>query len=455
AQSFNINSLFKSYFINLPFPDLFDSTIGVVNLGGTTNDGTGDDPDESGPLIIKTGDITGGTVEILVPSYFANPGLFLMGSSTNGGTTDLFSGTSAGGNLSSQNSIVPLFNSSGQINSTINFAKGTPGTLSSAGTAKVFQSQFTNVDFLPGNKGTFTDVDGDQYTVTLTGPGHVGVVQATSQTAGHAAIDQILMQDTDGTSNLTVTVKKKGGDGIVDIGSIQSTNGLGLISLKKSDIVGSGVIVTGNLDQLLARDIKNGANITVSGTLGNLTARTEGTGSITAAKIGSISIAGDKNASTVDFAANITTTGPGTDTSLASLTVKGEVSGATIATVGSVGSVTVQIFDHSTLLVGFTPEVPAAPLNGGTFQNSAKLGSFTASGKSKTMPAFTSSSVVGASIGKVAISSIVAGGNNAGTTFGIGYATGQSAPAITIKSPAFHYVVGTSETLGDFHVDQL
>jgi predicted Zn-dependent protease len=454
AQSFNLNSLFQTYFINLPFLNLFDSTIGIIDLGGSSNDGTADD-DSGSPLIVKTGDITGGVLEISVPSYLANPGFFLLGSSTKGGTPDIFSGTSSGGNLDEKNSVVPLLNSSGQLNPTINFASGAPGTLKSAGTATIFASQFTNVNFLPGNKGTFTDTDGDQYTVTLTGPGHVGVIQASSTTVGHAAIDQILMQGTDSTSNLTVAVKKKGGNGFVNIGSIQSTNGLGTISLKKSDIVGSGINVTGNLDQLLVHDIKAGADIKVTGTLGKLTARTEGTGTITAGKIGSIAIAGDKNATTVDFAANITTTGPKSDTSLASLNVKGEISGSNIVTVGSVGSVVVQNFVNSTLLVGFAPEVSAAPLSGGTFQSSVNLGSFTASGKSKTIPAYVGSSIVGTSIGKVTITSIVAGGNNQGIPFGVGYAIGQPAPSISIKSPAFHFAVGTSETLGDFHVDQL
>lgn len=451
AESFNLNSLFKTFIINLPVFNLFDGTISISNLGG--NDGTDDDAD-TGPLVYQIGDITGGTVQVSIPNFISNPGVFISGSSTNGGPQNFFSGTPSNGNLNFDDAFIPLLDGNGNPKSQVNFTTGTPGSFKSAGTGSLFVSQFNNVTFLSGNKGTFIDTDGDEYTITMKGKGQVAIVQAPSQIAGRGSIEQLVFQNTDSTSAITVTVKKKsGGDGFVNIGAIEGGE-MSLLNLKKSDIVGAGISITGHLGKLQIRDIKNGANISVTGAFDSLAARVVGDGSITAARIGTIKVVGDKVDSTVDFGADVTTTGSASQIGIQSFSVAGKILGSIIKTTGSVGTVKTTFFENSSLLVGFTPFSSSTPLGGGSFTSTTTLGSFTASGKG-SLVAFKNSFVVGANIKKVALKSIPTGGQNDGVTFGVGYLTGKAPPVITVGTPAFKYVAGTTEALGNFRVSKL
>ena len=451
AESFNLNSLYKTFIINLPIQNLFNPSISIGNLDST--DGTGHD-DDTVPLVYDISDINDGTVQIMVPNYISNPGVFITGSSTAGGPQNFFTGTPSNGDLAPDDAFVSLLDANGNPKSQVNFASGTPDNFKSAGTGSLFISQFNNVTFLQGNKGTFIDADGDEYTVTMKGKGQVAIVQAPSQVAGRGSIEQLVFQNTDSTSAITVTVKKKsGGNGFVNIGAIEGGE-MSLLNLKKSDIVGAGISITGHLGKLQTRDIKNGANITVTGAFDSLAARTVGDGSITAARIGTIKVAGDKVDSTVDFGADITTTGPSSQVSIQSIAVIGKTFGSIIKTVGSVGTMKTTFFENSSLLVGFTPSSIDAPLNGGSFQSTVSLGSFTASGKG-SLVAFKNSFVVSANLKKVTLKSIPTGGLNDGTTFGIGYLTGKTAPAVTVGTPKFKYVAGTTEVLGNFRVSKL
>ncbi len=218
-----------------------------------------------------------------------------------------------------------------------------------------------------------TDADGDQYTVTLSGPGAINVVA----NAGVApAIQTIYLQGTNASSILTVAVTKKIGDGLVDIGRITGS-GPGRITAAHSDLTGTGVDLSGGLGVLSLHDIQSGAGIHVgvpgqattldahviqdgttiaaAGSL-SLKAASIGADTITAAKLTTLNITGD---TTLGISGNMTgaaITLTGTHTALGTLTVAGQISGANIKIPnGSVTSFTVTgSLNTSTIQVGGT-----------------------------------------------------------------------------------------------------
>jgi hypothetical protein len=216
---------------------------------------------------------------------------------------------------------------------------------------------------LPSNAGTFTDTDGDVYTIKLTGPGTVDFVQSGPDVNGDGSIDSLTLAGTTSKSALSVTVKKNknGGDGLVSIGSISGTT-LKSITASSSDLIGSGLDFTGQaVGSVKLRDVLNGAEIsagvagqsisltvrtvgdgtdmTFGGTVSSLKAAAIGAGEITAPVISKISVGGTKGI-TGNMASDVTLSGPAGATVLGSLTVAGTLSNVTIqGGVGNLGTI--------------------------------------------------------------------------------------------------------------------
>ncbi|HEX3151240.1 MAG TPA: CARDB domain-containing protein [Gemmataceae bacterium] len=220
---------------------------------------------------------------------------------------------------------------------------------------QAFTVTVTDLGFLPRNKGTFTDQDGDTYTVRLTGPGRVGLLSSDAGADGKGPIGRIVLQDTSSTlSSLTITVQKATtGDGRISIGSIEGT-GLKRLTATASDLVGNGINLSGLLGSLTIRDIRNGVDVIALGSptqkttikahdigdgtlidvdsaIVSLVAARFGDGAIVAPSMGSLRITGDKRANIPilgDFHADVTLSGMGVlagKPALKSLKVAGSV----------------------------------------------------------------------------------------------------------------------------------
>ena len=117
---------------------------------------------------------------------------------------------------------------------------------------------FARTAFPASPPQTFTDSDGDRYTVRLTGPGAAAVTLDDPDTDGKGPIASIALTGTDATSVLTVAVAKIG-DGSVKIGAITGS-AVNIISAPQCDLNGSGVALAG-LSLLRIGDVAAGANI--------------------------------------------------------------------------------------------------------------------------------------------------------------------------------------------------
>lgn len=336
-----------------------------------------------------------------------------------------------------------------------------------------------NLDLLPNGQRTFTDQDGDIYTVKLTGTGSVATLLANATGNGPGAIDRIVVQGTDSTkSTLALTVKKgPTGDGRVNIGSIEGS-GLKSISARASDLVGGGVSLNAPLGSLAIRDMLNGADVSAIGTTLQKTrirAQVIGDGTtihldnpvsglvaarvdharIEAPSINSLLIQGNKARGIVgDFAADVLLSGSGVlpgKNALGAATIAGTVSGSTIkVNAGNVGSFKAGRFVDSQLLVGFTPTDTNDPMAGGAFASGSTIGSFRVVGyNGLATPAFANSTVAVANIGNVYLKSVQT--TNAGKKFGV-LADGQ-VNSVTVAGPAFHYAKDQPTAgLDDFQV---
>lgn len=245
----------------------------------------------------------------------------------------------------------------------------------------------TRIEATFGSRQSFTDTDGDIYTIKLKGAGQLGFVPNAPN--GRGPIGALLLEGTDSTrSKLSVTVKKAGtGDGRVALESLTGNAGLKSILASASDLVGGG--------------------IQVSGPLGSLALRTVNAATIAVPRLGTLTVSGD-------FAGTLTLTGVG----LNKATIAGTVRDSTITAAGTVNSFTTAAFIRSQLLVGFLATDPDNPLAGGTFTATAQLNKFVVLGKANsTAPAFVDSYVAAASLGKVTLKSVQT--SNGGRPFGL------------------------------------
>jgi FG-GAP-like repeat len=342
------------------------------------------------------------------------------------------------------------------MNSLLNLTEGATYYVSvkatdNSGNSRVFSTNGVTIvpaaSYLKKNTGTFTDSDGDKYTVTLS-PSNVGQIAVVQTTTPKGPIKQIVLQNTDpATSVLTITVVKAAGtgDGLVSIGNIEVLGGaatpLGLGGLKS--IVAANCDLSGSLTlggtatqstSITLHSIKNGASITSGGKIGTLTAASVGTASIVAASLGTLSVAGD-------FAANVTLTGQGVaanQLALTQATIRGTVNGATFNVEGSVGSFTAGAFVNSQLLVDLS-------------NFNFKINSFQVNGISgSNTPAFVNSNVQAYAVVSVNLKSVQT--NNNGVKFGI--LVHSPSGSVTVGSPAFTFnpALNTPQGIGDFQV---
>lgn len=118
------------------------------------------------------------------------------------------------------------------------------------------------LDPLPGNKFTFTDVDGDLVTVQLTGPG----TGATDPGSGDRVLDVIQFAGTTSQSKLSISVRKVGaGDGLANIGNFDGQSPIGSISADKVNLNGSESVFAGAVGAFKVRDVR--ADLTFGGDL--------------------------------------------------------------------------------------------------------------------------------------------------------------------------------------------
>lgn len=168
-----------------------------------------------------------------------------------------------------------------------------------------------------GAKQTFTDEDGDLYTMILSGPGQMLFLPDDPDGNSRGPIGQIMLSGTDpAKSAVTVSVKKsKTGDGFVNVAQIVGT-GLKRLTMSKSNIAGPGIQLTGPLGSLTARDLHANTTLEAGGSAANKTtlkihqvfddvtidlgssissfaAAAIGDGSIKAASLGSLVVRGD------------------------------------------------------------------------------------------------------------------------------------------------------------------
>jgi hypothetical protein len=307
------------------------------------------------------------------------------------------------------------------------------------------------------------DSDGDVYSVTLTGPGAIDVIQTTSGTST-GPIHAIYLEGTSSKSSvLSIAVTTKVGDGFVNVGSVTGP-GLERIAASTADLTGAGIDLTGKLGALTIHDVSSGASILaagpatqstsilahvignsttidVGGNLSLLKAASIGTATITAPHLTTLSVTGDAtNSIAGDLSAAITLTGTGT--ALGTAFIAGEVDGANIEVrSGSVTTFKASEFVNTTLYLGST----------GTLTPGQHLRTFTVTGiTGSSAPAFVNSNVSAAIVGTVTLASVQT--DNNGTKFGIDASV--LIAAVRMSNPAFTYnpKKPTPQGIGDFEV---
>ena len=209
-----------------------------------------------------------GTQNIPLPTLSSGAVFSLSAASKLGGAIDVFSGPLSAGQLSESNSKVPLFDADGHLR-TIPLAKEVSGHFVSYGLMPLIANDLGDVSVMPGKVRTFTDSDGDKYTVRLTGPGLIGFVLDDPDHNGRGGLSRISLDDTSGeTSILSVTVERGlHGDGRVNIGAITGAPdaGLKILYAPTANITGGGVVFSGTLGSVTVRDLADGADL-LSGT---------------------------------------------------------------------------------------------------------------------------------------------------------------------------------------------
>jgi FG-GAP-like repeat len=428
-------SVLLNHFVQVgPSFTLHDTT---PPTAGSANDGTGADIDFQPYTTSIAANWTGFSD---AGSRIAN---YQWAIGTTPGGSDVQAFTSVGTRTSAMNSLLNLTEGATYYVS----VKATDNS----GNSRVFSTNGVTIvpaaSYLKKNTGTFTDSDGDKYTVTLS-PSNVGQIAVVQTATPKGPIKQIVLQNTDpATSVLTITVVKAAGtgDGLVSIGNIEVLGGaatpLGLGGLKS--IVAANCDLSGSLTlggtatqstSITLHSIKNGASITSGGKIGTLTAASVGTASIVAASLGTLSVAGD-------FAANVTLTGQGVAANQLALTqanIRGTVNGATFNVEGSVGSFTAGAFVNSQLLVDLS-------------SFNFKINSFQVNGISgSNTPAFVNSNVQAYAVVSVNLKSVQT--NNNGVKFGI--LVHSPSGSVTVGSPAFTFnpALNTPQGIGDFQV---
>lgn len=338
------------------------------------------------------------------------------------------------------------------------------------------------------SKAEATIIDKDNDVVTLRLGGKVGTLKyyLTNGSGPISAIELAGTNPAKSTLSLAVrTPRGSGGNGHTSIGEITGS-GLKTLSLAKADLDGPGIDLNGYLGSLTISDVKNGADIAVSGAppvakaatritagviedgtdinitgvpLSSLTAVSVGTGTITAPSVGSITVKGKAKTKTAvaipgDFKSDLTILGtglPAKTAALKSLRVAGAISGSTIVvgsglgTIGDVARVSAASFVNSRLFAGYS-----GPDDGtGAFNPPSTVSSFTVTGKTL---AFAHSFVIAANFKNVSLASVDT--DNGSTKFGFFFSS--TVGRLTVRNPAFRFdPLGANELGADFVVKKV
>lgn len=452
---------------------IYNWTLMLSGLGSNRDD------EDEGSMVIKLDKFDANTL-VQIPVLPVGTKFAFYGSSKKNGPVDVYTGQATNGNLAYDDMFFDLFDANGNIKSgNVPVSKGELGSLTSGGNF-AFSSQV-----LTKNKGTFTDADGDRYTIKLTGPGLVSFAMNDLDGDKRGSIQQLKLTGTDpNKSVLSVSVSKfKGkkaspgvpaqpaGDGLVSLAEILGVENAGLKSINAgtANLTGNGISFNNYVGSVRVRDVANGADITTGAhptlatkmtsltmrNVGNgttvtigapvnaITAVRVGDGSITAPSIRKLTVKGDTKAALVGDLASDITTG-----ALGKVSVKGNIVNANISATG-ITSLIANAINGSTIFAGYTPTSLADPLAGGTFAVDSQIGVLRTLGKTDS---FVNSFVGSTTLKSVVLGSVAA--SNGGTRHGL-IAQTYLAPVKVLGTPSFNFDIDgdlDQSIAPDFHV---
>ncbi len=267
---------------------------------------------------------------------------------------------------------------------TLTLSNPSVGSLASPSTATLViqdNDKAVSVNTSTIQSATLFEEDGDKVVVSIgSSSGTLTVVQDDPDGNGRGSIELIAVTNASNTSvkTLTITTTKYSGDGFANVLHISSVAGPMIISAASANILGGGsIIVNGRLSALTVRDI--GAATTIRATMPisttiSITARTIGDGAIidagdgiisvltaknigaatiTANRMGTLTVAGDAVANLPgDFNATLTLAGVGlstVDVALTKMTVAGGMNSANINVTGNITSITSRSIANSSI----------------------------------------------------------------------------------------------------------
>ena len=220
---------------------------------------------------------TGGSTGEVKIDYATSNGSATAGSDSNSDYTGVTGTLTFADGVTSQTFDIPIFDdtiSEGHETAALQLTNPTNGALLGTRATSTLTILDNELTFGPGS---FTDSDGDKYTISLTGPGQARIALDDPDGDGKGSIAAILLSNTTSTSSLTVFVTKATtGDGEVSIGRVTGTGSLSSFSAAKSDLIVNGFSFDGFVGQVIVDDVLNGADIVVGGVLANATKFTLG-----------------------------------------------------------------------------------------------------------------------------------------------------------------------------------
>ncbi|MEA3213406.1 MAG: hypothetical protein QOE70_6463 [Chthoniobacter sp.] len=415
-----LQQILKFFF---PFA-LFDVDIGVV--GGAVAD-----TDNAGPLDetvqwLHFDQLQSGANELHIPNLGPGMKLVFSGSSQDNMPADVFSGSPTAGSMTFAEGMIPLFDSgTGELKTTIPIAMGDlnanqlAAVPNGVGLSPVLAA--AGLQDIPTDGFMFTQADGDTVLVKLASKDGRGKIKLT---ADGDNIERIELEGTGAKDKLTISVS----DGTVNLGGVTGF-ALGSLTAKTTDLNGAGLNFGNVVGSVTLHDVTAGADILIGGTFGTKTAITahdvgdnteisvDGTLKLTAARLGdgvinssnlsALTVKGDKAGLTGDFKSDVNIV-PGKILSaaeaklnlLGKVTISGKTQGAHFVAPSNAGAFKTGTFEHSSIMLGFTPTTALDPLAGGVFAGEFKLGSFTASG------IFDDSVLIAAQLGAIKLSNI-------------------------------------------------
>jgi hypothetical protein len=445
------------------FGTLYSTYIGIAK--GLADSQSGAD---RVPQWYSLGDISTAGFQVDIPNLGPDMRISFYGSTVQGGPADFFSGTPTAGDLTYQDSFVPLYDAFGVVNTSVPAATGALGSLTAvAGGVPVSLSKFDTAGLkaIDAKTGfTFQDADGDTVTVKLSAKTGTAAIQLDDPDGdGKGDISRIDLQGTDAKAKLNINVKKGAGAGLVTVGAINAPI-LGSLNAKAVDLVGAGIKIGGAVKSIVVHDVKNGVNLLTGGTFDaktsitahdiadnvtidsdsqlKLTAARIGDGTIEAAALTKVQVKGDAKAATPirgDFGSDVTIVPGRTLTAkeakgnlLGPVMIAGRTRNAHFIVPGNAGAFKTGTFEHSSILLGFVPTLPANPFAGGTFSGDFKLASFAANGFNGLVgPTFDDSDLIASRMGSITLSSVNTA--NASTPFGIAVKAGVAKHLASIK----------------------